>query len=69
MAGSPFLWLDRQPEAQRRELDARLQKGEIVVSRLETRDGGKAVKVPDGLVHHWIGTVFIPGAPSTVSRP
>lgn len=59
---SPFLWLDHQPEAQRRELYARLQKGEIVVSRLETRDAGKRVSVPDGLSHHWIGTVFIPGA-------
>jgi len=57
-----FLWIDRQPEAQRRDLEARLQKGEIVVSRLDTRDGGQAVKVPDGLSHHWVGTVFIPGA-------
>ena len=60
---SPFLWIERQPEAQRRDLYAKLQKGDIVVSRLETRDGSKAVNVPDGLSHHWIGTVFIPGAP------
>jgi hypothetical protein len=58
-----FLWIDRQPEAQRRDLYARLQKGDIVVSRLETRDGGRSVNVPNGLSHHWIGTVFIPGAP------
>jgi len=57
-----FLWIDRQPEPQRREVSERLQRGEIVVSRLETRDRGAALKIPDGLGHHWIGTVFIPGA-------
>jgi hypothetical protein len=57
-----FLWADRQPEPQRREAYERLQRGDIVVSRLETRDHGVSLKIPDGLSHHWIGTVFIPGA-------
>src|SRR5262245_10420122 len=57
-----FLWIDRQPEPQRREAQGTLQRGEIVVSRLETRDRGASVKIPDGLCHHWVGTVFIPGA-------
>jgi hypothetical protein len=57
-----FLWVDRQPEPQRREAYERLQRGETVVSRLETRDRGASLKIPDGLCHHWIGTVFIPGA-------
>jgi hypothetical protein len=33
-----------------------------VIERLETLDGGKKIQVPGGLIHHWIGTVFIPGA-------
>ena len=58
----PFLWLDGLSEAQRRDVDSRLLRGEIVVSRLETRDGANSIKVPDGLCHHWVGTVLIPGA-------
>jgi hypothetical protein len=57
-----FLWVDRLPEAERRATYAQLDRGEIVVSRLETRDRGAPVKIPDGLCHHWIGTMFAPGA-------
>src|SRR5262249_24299608 len=57
-----FLWVDRQPEPQRHDAYVKLQRGEIVVSRLETRENGASITIPDGLCHHWIGTVFIPGA-------
>jgi hypothetical protein len=57
-----FLWIDRLPEAERRDAREKLQRGEIVVSRLETRDRGEALKIPDGLCHHWVGTVFVAGA-------
>jgi len=57
-----FLWVDRQTEQQRRDAYGELQRGDIVISRLETRENGASIKIPDGLVHHWIGTVFIPGA-------
>ena len=57
-----FLWVDRQTEQQRRNAYEELQRGDIVISRLETRENGASIKIPDGLVHHWIGTVFIPGA-------
>ena len=39
-----------------------MRDGKVVIERLETLDGGKQIEVPDGLIHHWIGTVFIPGA-------
>src|SRR5262245_7353085 len=58
----PFLWLDGLSEAQRRDADTRLRRGEIVVSRRETRDGDSSIKGPDGLCHHWVGPVLIPGA-------
>jgi hypothetical protein len=32
------------------------------VRRLETRDAGRAIDIPGGLCHHWIGSVFVPGA-------
>ena len=54
----PFLWIDRLPEPRRAEAYATVRRGEIVVSRLETRDGAKPIEVPDGMCHHWVGTVF-----------
>lgn len=63
LAGSsPFLWIDRQAEPARSATLGRLKAGEIVSARLETRDGRKEIAAPDGLLHHWIGTVLIPGA-------
>jgi hypothetical protein len=58
---SPYLWIDRQPAAQRERLMARLRNGEVVVEKLETRDKGAEIAVPNGLIHHWVGTVLMPG--------
>jgi hypothetical protein len=38
------------------------RKGELAIHRIETRDNGRDIDIPDGIVHHWIGTVFVPGA-------
>ena len=37
-----------------------LQQGGVIIERLQTRDGSKEIDVPDGLIHHWVGTVFVP---------
>jgi hypothetical protein len=58
----PFLWIDAQPPADRAKLYDRLRAGEVVVAKLRTRDAGKNIDVPDGLIHDWLGTVFFPGA-------
>ena len=60
--GAPFLWVDRLPEARRAAAYAQLRAGHVVIERLETLDNGNHIHVPDGLIHHWTGTVFIPGA-------
>jgi hypothetical protein len=39
-----------------------VKAGAFAIESLETRDGGKEIDVPDGLIHHWVGTVFVPGA-------
>lgn len=52
--GKPFLWIDEDPERA-----ARVRQGEIVVAPLVGR-GTKVV--PGGLIHHWIGAVFIPNS-------
>ena len=57
-----FLWIDVQEDALRQQLRERLARGEIVTKRLETRDDNRPIRIPHGLVHHWVGTIFIPGA-------
>ena len=59
---APFLWLDALPPERRAAVLADLRGGKVVIERLETLDGGKRVDIPGGMIHHWIGTVFIPGA-------
>ncbi len=60
--GTAFLHIDSLAPADRQAASDRLRRGEIVISRLDTLENGKKVHVPDAMVHHWIGTVFIPGA-------
>jgi hypothetical protein len=53
-----FLGLHAFPAPNTDELGARLRAGKIVV----TSGGITPVEVPGGLVHHWVGIVFIPRA-------
>ena len=58
-----FLYVDGLPEPRRTPARAALQRGEVFIERLSTRDqSGREIQVPDGLIHHWMGAVFIPGA-------
>jgi hypothetical protein len=50
----PFLWTDDSPDRA-----ARLRGGEIIVAPFV---GHGNQPVPNGLIHHWIGAVFIPRA-------
>jgi hypothetical protein len=44
------------------ELREKLREGELHIEPGTTLDSGKKIKVPGGLVHHWIGAMFIPKA-------
>ncbi len=57
-----FLWPETRPEPDRGRALAAVKRGELVIDRLTSRDGGREIDVPDGLIHHWIGLVFVPGA-------
>jgi hypothetical protein len=61
-----FLWADRLPAAERQQVHRRLAHGEIVVGRLASNEAGRKIEAPGGLIHHWVGTVFVPHA--TVAR-
>jgi hypothetical protein len=58
---APFLWADALPAKQRDAALQALRRGEFTIERLRTRAAGKEIDIPDGLVHHWLGTVFVPG--------
>ena len=60
--GSPFLLVDSLPEPQRQQAYAALRAGEVRIERLETLHDGHPMDCPDGLIHHWVGVIFIPGA-------
>ena len=56
-----FLYIDAlAPDARKSSYD-QLKRGEILVEKLETKQPGVNADVPDGIVHHWVGLVFIPG--------
>src|SRR6202049_2256335 len=59
--GGMFLWIDGLPEPRRSEAYARLQRGEVISVRLQTADPSGRSSTPGGLIHHWVGTIFIPG--------
>ena len=61
-AARQFLAVDALADAERRAALARLRRGELVVERPQTTQGGTPIDIPSGLVHHWRGTAFIPGA-------
>jgi hypothetical protein len=53
---------DSLPEADAKQARRKLRAGEVFSTKLETAVDGRAIDVPSGLVHHWLGSVFIPNA-------
>ncbi len=60
--GTNLLWIDELPAGQRAQAYAALKRGEVEMKKLEMLDGGKPIACPGGIIHHWTGVVFIPGA-------
>lgn len=57
-----FLWVDFAPDARAHEVLAALKNGQVVLEKVTTHDRGAAIPVPGGLIHHWVGAVFVPDA-------
>ena len=56
-----FLQIDSLSDAQKAAVCSRLLKGEIFIQSMTTKENGAPIKIPDGLVHHWLAIGFIPG--------
>lgn len=59
-ASDHFLVIDRLPEAQRKEAYDQLQHGQPYIEELQTEADGRPIHIPSGLIHHWVGVIFIP---------
>ncbi len=58
---SRFFYFQTLPAAQQRQILAQVKRGNVPVMQLETEDAdGKSLPMPDGLVNHWEGVMFIP---------
>jgi hypothetical protein len=38
-----------------------IESGSVCVLKMETLNAGRQVSIPSGMVHHWLGSVFVPG--------
>jgi hypothetical protein len=61
-SGAPFLWIDGLPEAKQREALEVVRRKELSIERLQTKENGREIDVPGGMIHHWVGTAFVQGA-------
>jgi hypothetical protein len=57
-----FLRVDSLPPDRREPEYARLREGGLYIEALQTLDAGRKMRIPGGMIHHWVGIVFIPGA-------
>ncbi len=57
-----YLWIDQLAPDLRSADYQTLRNGGPVIERAETLEDGKAISAPGALIHHWVGTVFVPGA-------
>lgn len=61
LAPAAFLWVDRLSGQARADAMSQLKRGQLVIEPLRTREGGSELDAPDGMIHHWLGLVFVPG--------
>lgn len=57
-----LLWIDSLPQNERAQAYEALSRGAVKMQRLETLDNGGKIRCAGGLIHHWVGAVFISGA-------
>ncbi len=60
--GTNLLWIDGLKEGERTQAYEALKHGEVKMQKLETRENGEKIHCPGGMIHHWVGVAFIPGA-------
>ena len=67
--GGSFLVLDLKKPDERARIRKALKDGGVDIQKKRTLDAGKEIDVEDGMIHHWIGAVFIPKMTIRTLRP
>src|SRR4029077_4938851 len=60
--GNNLQWIDSLSNFKRAAAYADLKRGDVKMEKLETRENGESILCPGGMIHHWVGLIFIPGA-------
>lgn len=60
--GGPFLLPDPWPVESRDQAYQQLRRSETIIEHVDGTTIMAKTQIPHGLIHHWIGIVFIPGA-------
>lgn len=64
--GKPFLKVDGLAAADTKKTLDSLRGGGLFIESVKTTANGRDISIDEGLVHHWVGVVFVPG--KTVSQ-
>lgn len=57
-----FFFVDRLPDNHRRAIGAQLLQGMVEIQRLQTLEEGRTIPIHSGMIHHWVGLIFVPNA-------
>ena len=57
-----FFIVDCLPDPERNQAYSQLKQTQLYIEPLHTKENGKSLQGPAGLIHHWVGVAFIPGA-------
>lgn len=60
--GVGLLWIDAMPKAERKRAYAALGQGEVQLEQRNAFERGGEIPCPGGMIHHWEGVIFVPGA-------
>jgi hypothetical protein len=60
--GHNILWIDALAENPRRDAYESLARGELAIEQRNSLSDGREIPCPEGMIHHWEGLAFIPGA-------
>ncbi|MGB6485128.1 MAG: hypothetical protein WBE86_16725 [Candidatus Acidiferrales bacterium] len=60
-AKKTFLYIDALPQPKKNQAYANLRNGQILVQRDADCASPSCTSIPGGLIHDWIGIVFVPG--------
>jgi hypothetical protein len=60
-ASGRFLWIDEFPEPRRQRVEVEIRDGRVEIRQQRPPQQGYPKAAPDGLIHDWVGVIFVPG--------